>query len=335
MPIEGVSEIVRLPRLGKIHLGIKITKEETGTQYPRPTDYFVVPPEVVRVYGEKPAELDIMFPTEDVEQFAQQWLRAYSLTQGLVCKGDGITARRKIDTRTGAIASHETKEWEWHETACYPQECPEYTSKHCRRVLNLQFLLPRVPGLGCYQIDTSSFYSIVNINSMIKMLKGIFGRCSMIPLTLALGHIEVSPPGISKKTVYIMHIKKDLKLTELAQIAQLAPARVLLPEPETEQPPEDLFSEEILVEQEQAAAPAEEEIPVIDEEQLKGWQSVKNTVKELGLTESQVSKWFKRYGIETSLYDFDRDFQPPQLSNAILSHFQSSLEAYREKLNRA
>ncbi len=334
MPIEGVSEVVRLPRLGKIHLGIKITKEGTGTQYPKPTDYFIVPPEVARVYGEKPAELEVMFPTEDADQFAQQWLRAYSLTQGLVCKGDGIAARRKVDTRTGAIASHETKEWEWHETACNPQECPEYTGKRCRRVLNLQFLLPRVPGLGCYQIDTSSFYSIVNINSMIKMLKGVFGRCSMIPLTLALGPIEVSPPGLSKKTVYIMYIKKDIKLSELAQIAQLPPARVLLPEPETEQPPEDLFPDEILIEHGQAANPTGDEIPMIDEEQLKGWQIVKGTVKELGLTESQVSKWFEHYGIEASLADFGKDFPPSQLSRAVLSHFQTSLDAYREKLGK-
>jgi phage recombination protein Bet len=82
-----------------------------------------------------------------------------------------------------------------------------------------------------------------------------------------------------------------------------------------------------------AKAPAVE-IPTIDEELLKGWQIVKATVKELGLTEGQIGKWFEHYGMKVNLTDFDRDFPPPQLSNAILSHFQTSLDAYRERLGK-
>ncbi len=334
MPIEGLSEVVRIPRLGKIRLGLKATSDRTGEEYPKATDYFVVPPEVAAVYGEKPKNLDIMFPVEDPNLFAQQWLRAYSLTQGLICIGDGINARRKVDTATGDMASHKTKSWEWHEMTCNSQECPDYQGKRCRRVMNLQFLLPRVVGLGVYQIDTSSFYSIVNINSMIKMLKGVLGRCSMIPLTLALGPIEVSPPGLTKKTVYIMHIKKDIKLAELAQVAQLPPGKVLLPEPETEEPPEDLFPSGVLtettakeekVEEELFPEEAEPEIPLIDEELLKGWEIVKGTVKELKLTDRQISGWFGHLKLKVKLADFDQKLPPPQITNAILSRFQDSL----------
>ena len=64
MAIKGVSEVVRLPRLGKIRLGVK-RENSTGTPYPSPTDYFVCPDEVRKVFGEKPKELRIMFPTED------------------------------------------------------------------------------------------------------------------------------------------------------------------------------------------------------------------------------------------------------------------------------
>lgn len=337
MPIEGLSDVVRIPRLGKIHLGVKATSEEKGRQYPKATDYFVCPDEVKAVYGEKPKELDIMFPVDDPELFAQQWLRAYSLTQGLTCIGDGLSARRKIDTATGAMASHTTKNWEWHEITCNSQECPDYKDKRCRRVMNLQFLLPKVPGLGVYQIDTSSFYSIVNINSMIKMLKGILGRCSMIPLILALGPVEVSPPGLSKKTVYIMHIKKDIKLAELAQVAQLPPAKVLLPEPETEEPPEDLYPDAVLTEAKKETAsedelfPEEAEIPLVDEELLKGWKIVKGTVNELKLTDSQIANWFKHHNLEIGLKDFEQELPPPQLTNEVLSNFQCSLDTYQEE----
>lgn len=339
MPIEGVSDIVRIPRLGKIHLGIKAISDRTGGEYPKPTDYFVVPDEVKAVYREKPTELDIMFPVEDPNLFAQQWLRAYSLTQGLICIGDGINARRKVDIQTGAIADHQTKEQEKREITCDPQECLEYQTKRCRRVMNLQFLLPEVPGLGVYQIDTSSFYSIVNINSMIKMLKGVLGRCSMIPLTLALGSIEVSPLGQSKKTVYIMHIKKDIKLAELARVAQLPPAKVLIPEPEAEEPPGDLFPEGVIAEpegdipaeNEELISKEEPEIPQIDDELLKGWQIVKDTVKRLNITDPQIKKWFSHFKVELALVDFNKAFPPPQVTNAILSKFQAMLDLYRKE----
>jgi hypothetical protein len=53
MPIKGIPEIVRLPRLGKIRLGIK-KKTDAGVSYPSPTDYFVCPDELKKVFGEKP-----------------------------------------------------------------------------------------------------------------------------------------------------------------------------------------------------------------------------------------------------------------------------------------
>lgn len=351
MPINELSDIVRIPRLGKIRLGIKITsKEKKNVQYPKATDYFVVPEEVAAVYGEKPTELEIMFPVEDSELFAQQWLRAYSLTQGLVCIGNGIDAKRKVDTATGAMADHETKQWEWREMTCDSQECPEYQTKRCRRVMNLQFLLPNVPGLGVYQIDTSSFYSIVNINSMIKMLKGMLGRCSMVPLTLGLGPVEVSPPEITKKTVYIMHIKKNIKLAQLAQIAQLPLARVLIPEPETEVPPDDLFPESVIAESSKSSKATkatkpppppkdedlflegeEPEIPQIDDEFFKGWQIVKNTVRQLNLTDKQLKNWFAHYNVEVTRADFDKVRPPEGINNDLLSKFQAMLDEYRGK----
>jgi len=363
MPIEGVSELMRIPRLGKIHLGVKVKPTDKGKkEYPRATDYFVVPDEVAAVYGEKPTELDIMFPVEEPELFAQQWLRAYSMTQGLVCIGTGVEARRKIDVATGAIADHETKDWEWREMSCDPQECEEYQTKRCRRVMNLQFLLPEVPGLGVYQIDTSSFYSIVNINSMIKMLKGMLGRCSMVPLTLTLGPIEVCPPGLTKKTVNIMHIKKNIKLSQLAHIAQLPPARVLIPEADTEEPPEDLFpevaiaestkptkttkatkttketkateppkDEDLFLEEKDELFP-EEDIPQVDEQLLKGWMIVKSSVKGLNLTDGQIRKWWANAGVEIGLADFDKALPPENVTHELLSKFETMLEAYRQRM---
>lgn len=235
-PIEGVSDIVRMPRLGKIRLGVRVKSARTGREHPRATEYFVVPPEVAEVFGEQPTRLDIMFPTEDPSQWAQQWYRAYSLTQGLVCIGDGATSRRKVDVETGDVAGRETKDWEWIEgLTCNPEDCPLY-GKQCRRVMNLQFFLPKVVGLGVWQIDTSSFYGIVNINSMVKLVKAVCGRISFIPLTLCMGPLEVTPPGGTKKTVYVMHLEQDIRLAQLQALGQREPTRILLPPPDEEVP---------------------------------------------------------------------------------------------------
>jgi len=245
MPIKGVSDLRRLPRLGKIRLGIKDTSK-TGSPYPKPVDYFVVPDGIKEYVGEKPRELEIMLPSENPDEFAPQWYRAYSIAWGLVCIGDGETARRKVDAETGGIAGRGTRRWEWKdEVVCNPQECAEFGSQ-CRRVMNLMVLLPTVPGLGVWQIDTSSFHSIVSVNSTANMLKGVLGRCSMIPLTLALEPVEVTPPGQTRKTVYAMRIKTDVKLADLAQKAQLPPSQVLLPAPQVEEAPEDLYPSEVL-----------------------------------------------------------------------------------------
>jgi hypothetical protein len=206
-------------------------------------DYFVCPRKVQEVYGEKPKELKIMFPTEDENQWASQFYRCYSQTRGLICKGDGETATALIDEKTGALATHDTKNAVLREMPCDPEHCPYY-GKHCRMVMNLQFLLPDVPGLGIWQLDTSSYWSITNINSYIKFIKGICGRVSLIPLTLALVPQQVQPNG-RKKMVYTLSLRAEFRLSEALRFASLPPREALLPTPDAEAP-EDLFPEKVL-----------------------------------------------------------------------------------------
>lgn len=267
-PIKGVSEIRRMPRLGKIRLGIKEISQRTKNPYPVATDYFVVPNEIKQLLEEKPKKLKIMFPTEKVEEFAQQWLRCYSFTQGLICKGDGATAIRKVDVATGAIADHTTREWVFKQCTCDPDTCPEYmgdpergTKPQCRRVMNLLFLMPDIPGFGVWQLDTSSFYSIVNINSCLDLIKRICGRISFIPLTLSLEPMEVTPPDIKRKTVHILFVRSDIKLAKIQKLGRIPPERVLLPTVEEEEAPEDLFPPEVAAEAEVARHEVESEMP--------------------------------------------------------------------------
>jgi len=233
MSIKGLSDRRRLPRLGKIHTGIK-TKNKEGVEHPKAVDYFVCSPEVQRVYGEKPKELKIMFPLEDEQLWASQFYRCYSSSRGLICKGDGEIARMLIDVETGALATHNSQQTEFKDVECKGRECPYY-GKQCREVMMLQFLLPDVPGLGIYQLDTGSINSMININSAIELIRSITGRISMIPLTLVLDDQEVSPEG-KKKIVHVLNLKFEARLADLAKRYRALPGPVELPDAEDEIP---------------------------------------------------------------------------------------------------
>jgi hypothetical protein len=236
MPIKGLTQVRRLPRLGKIKMGVKV-KSEKGVEHPQKTDYFVVPPEVAEIYGNKPKSLDILLPVEDEEKWAPQYYKLYSATQGLVCRGDGCAATRLIDTATGDRAHRATKEAVKKEVVCEGRKCPDYISKDgCKEVMSLQFILYKVPGMGIWQIDTSSVNSIININSCSEYIRAVFGKVSWIPLQLTIESKEVQNPESGKRqTVYVLNLRNQMTLLDMVETtrkfqAQLpANTRLLLP----------------------------------------------------------------------------------------------------------
>ncbi len=243
MPIKGITDRYRLPRLGKIHLGIKATSAK-GVEYPRAVDYFVCPEVVQGVYGEQPRELDIMFPVDDDEAVASQYYRAYSASRGLVCKGDGETADQMVDadildaTGEAVLVNKDTQRVQRDEVPCMGRDCPHYEKAMCRELMTLQFLLPNVPGLGIWQIDTSSWNSITHVNSALQMLRATAGRIHSIPLKLVLIPVEVTADG-KKKSVHVLDVTlPPITFAELQrQVKALGPgSNMALPEPDAERP---------------------------------------------------------------------------------------------------
>lgn len=242
MPIKGITEKRRLPRKGKIRLGIKVdsgkkNKKGDPVMYPKSVDYFVCPDEVQAVYGEQPKELDILFPVEDEEQFFSQFYKMYTAS-GLKCKGDGEMATVLIEVDSGKKDKNKKpvmvmKMEEGHE--CPGELCPEYIAKKCKRVAILQVLLPKIKGIGVYQISTSSFHSIININSMVDYVRALCGRVAMIPLRLKVEDQTVQPDG-KKKIVHVLTIDANIRLADLQKAGDMDPQRIALPSPdETEE----------------------------------------------------------------------------------------------------
>ena len=185
--VKGISEVRRLPRINKIRLGVKVKKNKKDARckhngnelcmfcsYPKETDYFVVPPEVQKVYGEHPKELKIMFPVNDPEIFFPQAYKFYGMGKGVKCIGDGQYAREATDD------------------GFKDKECPcqLLDVKKCNLRAHLLVILPDVNIGGVYQIDIGSFNSIVDINSGIDYVRGIVNiatgidRIALLPLRL-------------------------------------------------------------------------------------------------------------------------------------------------------
>lgn len=184
--IKGLSERRRLPRLGKIRLGVKM-QGRNGNEYPKEVDYFVCPPEVEAVYGKTPRVLDVMLPVNDPEVVFPQKLAWYGRSRGPKCVGDGERAMR-VDEQTGEF---------------YERDCPcEKLERggECGRRAHLLVMLPNVSIGGVYQIDLGSFHSIVDLNSGMDYVQALVGRIAMLPLKLR--RVARETHGSGKKEIH-------------------------------------------------------------------------------------------------------------------------------------
>jgi len=320
-PIKGISEVVRLPRLGKIRLGIK-KENDAGVSYPSPTDYFVCPDEVQKVFGEKPKELRIMFPTEVSEQWASQYLRCYSASRGLICRGDGETAVGRVDARTGVFGSGKGEPIGLQEITCNPNECHYHQRDQCRRVMNLQFLLPDCPGFGVYQLDTSSFHSMRNVNSALAFIQGVCPRVSMIPLSLRLVEQEVQPEGWCK-TAHVLSLTCHHSIAQLQRYAQIPPGQALVLPPPDSEAPDDLFPDDVLKPNSQSKTPPR------DDELIHLWDKAKRLVWQIDMQNYQVAHYFsKYYHTEAGLKDFESPMPPAKFTAEKLASFIKDIERH-------
>lgn len=167
-----------LPRAGKIRLGIR-----TDRGYPKEVDYFVLDAdlpgraEIVRLYGAQPKRLLVTLVSSDPEEVFPHALKAYGKGLGLLCRGDGRTAlRARVEQRTDrdgkahqVIVRDQAGRPLTEERAC---PCDWLKAKKCRALGNLVVVLPEV-GLGVYQLDTSSWWSMQNVRSDLAFLNSM------------------------------------------------------------------------------------------------------------------------------------------------------------------
>jgi len=237
VPIKGLSEAVRPPRVGKLRLGVKATSQ-SGKEYPKAVDYFVIhednvtDPAMVEAFrarfGDQPRELPIVLPSNTEEHVFPQYLKCYRAGVGLWCRGDGERALRLNDDGKGM-----------HEREC---PCELLEQKKCRQMATLNFLIPELPGVGVWQLTTSSTNSIINLNSAIRFIMSVTGgRIAGLPLKLRVVPKDVTVDG-TKKVVHVLELAVDqLSLPQLAELAQRAAETPIFALPPVDDEPEDVM----------------------------------------------------------------------------------------------
>jgi len=297
MPIKGLSEVRQFPRLGKIRLGIK-KKTAAGKEYPSEVDYFILDPstpveserkllidEFQKIYGAQPKSIDIMLPVSDIDQVFPQSYKRYGSGTMLQCVGDGETATAMSKDFATGLEIIEDNGKGLVQVRCLGTDCPYYKDKHCARVGVLQVLLQKLPGIGVWQIVTTSVASIKNINSCIDTYIRACGRAHMIPMTLVRKPTPIAHEG-KKTTHYILHIDTDIRISELQKLATIDPTRVLLA-----LPPADVEKEDIhFLENRQVNEPAPVPVEHVDE----GTGVITETTLG-GITEDQKKELRKLY----------------------------------------
>lgn len=246
--IAGLSEARRLPRIGKLRLGTKVMSK-SGKEIPRELDYFLLPepgpddPTSVHeafarfreIYGEKPRELDIVIPSDDISVFFPQRYKCYG-SSGLRCVGDGNTAERI----GSALGKQGEEAAEFFEISCpTPQECEFGAAHGCKPVGSLYVILPRVSLGGCFQVDVSGINSILNINSAVEHVRTLCGRVSglifcqgnEIKPALSLKRVQIKTQGGGHASIhYPITLELRMSIDELRELMP-PPRGAALPEP--------------------------------------------------------------------------------------------------------
>jgi hypothetical protein len=239
--IKELSDRRRLPRLGKIRLGVKDVSQKTGGEFPRETDYFVVPPEVARVYGERPTSLDVMVPINEIEAVFPQAYKWYGGVRGLKCVGDGEVALRLKDETQRMLA-----------IKC---PCEHLDSKECQRRAHLMVILPKINMGGIYQIDVGSYHSIIDVNSGLDYVQALIGRFAMVPLRLCRSPKQTHAEG-GKQLHYTLQLFLDADVDGINALRENT-SRVLLSTRNLALPPPEEIEESEEVKEESHTAELE------------------------------------------------------------------------------
>lgn len=212
LPVSGT-----LPRVGKIRLGTtvpvmdkdtgEVRKTDWGADIVRPVkaDHFVVYAEesgitsqeavdaFKAVYGDEPRELECWLPAPTPDDIMEGAWRQYGKSKLKIrCDGETCAKRR------------ETGGWAEEPCQCQRLGLAEDDKRHCDLGYTIQLILPRVSGIGVWQLDTGSTISSRRMADWLTLMMNLTGgNLTRLAFRLRIVPIKVSPEGTAT-TVYVL-----------------------------------------------------------------------------------------------------------------------------------
>lgn len=100
--------------------------------------------------------------------------------------------------------------------------------KACKPTTRLSVLLPDVPGIGCWRLETHGYYAAVELAGAAHVLQSATAQGVLLPARLRLDVRETRRGGQTRRFA-VPTLEVDVAPTEVLAIAG-APARAALPE---------------------------------------------------------------------------------------------------------
>lgn len=185
MGIQTIANRDSAPIIGVIRLGIKV-KTQSGSERPDNAPHFVLhdAPQVEAVYGKNPQELDVIFPSDDLDAAVPTWLKWWrpgardasgkAISGILRCKGNGPAPDGapgeaqyfdKMDPKTGVVPTR----------PCLGDKCPDWKdakgNPQCKPNMQIFVYLPKVSPFGIFKISTTSWTSIKSFYDQLAWIK--------------------------------------------------------------------------------------------------------------------------------------------------------------------
>lgn len=214
-------------RAGKIRLGVKV-KNKNGVEYPKETEYFVLNdvPELADFFrsttgNDKPTELPIFFPFDDIEQNMTGWHKLH-LASSVYCKGDGDKVVYAIDQATGKRVIDKgrvIRDTKFDDHDFRPGDivrCPGFNKvdgwrrcEYCSPHTTIKFMIRGLPvesiQMATYHIETVSVNNYAMLYEQMlgikEMARRLTGReyLAGIPVILQRKKATVGTPNVDKK----------------------------------------------------------------------------------------------------------------------------------------
>lgn len=245
--VRGITDQRRLPRVGKLRLGVQVPNRSGNGTHPVERPYFVTDDDVAGrrfrdLFGAEPTMVPIVFPSDDPDVVARHNYECWG-GGGRKCYGNGEQAEALVHV-------HALEEWRaqaqaapdpsavpppaglWASTVDQDQRtvarvvipclgmgydgrpaCPMY-GNGCAITMHLQFVIPEYPELGVWQIDTGSLVSIEAVLNFLELLRAATGgHIGWIPLRIR--RVPVKLRGVEH---YVLRLESDLTLAHARQI---------------------------------------------------------------------------------------------------------------------